>query len=68
MLAGYVRGVEDFNAISIDRVGAFLANTALAGLRLDLPTQTALIGGYEYQWREDAGNMQRVAVTLTHRF
>jgi len=68
MLAGYARGIEDFNAISIDRVGAFRANTALAGLRLDLPTQTALIGGYEYQWREGAGNMQRVTVTFTHRF
>ena len=68
MLAGYARGIEDFDAISIDRVGAFRANTALAGLRLDLPTQTALIGEYEYQWREGAGDMQRVTVTLTHRF
>ena len=68
VLAGYARGIEDFNAMSIDRVGAFQANTALAGLRLDLPTQTALIGGYEYQWREGVGNMQRMIVTRTHRF
>jgi hypothetical protein len=54
--------------MSIDRVGAFQANTALAGLRLDLPTQTALIGGYEYRWREGVGNMQRMIVTRTHRF
>ena len=64
---GYAAGVEDFEHFSIDRVGDFHANTLSGGLRLDLPTLTAIVGNYERQWRTGA-NMNRVSLSLQQRF
>lgn len=66
--AGYAGGVEDFENFSIDRIGDFRANTAMGGLRLQLPTLTAIVGGYEHQWRENNVSMGRVTVALQQRF
>jgi YaiO family outer membrane protein len=65
---GYAAGVEDFETFSIDRIGDFRANTVSAGVRLDLPTLTAVVAGYERQWRRGNIDMGRVTVGIQHRF
>ena len=45
--AGYAAGVEDFENFSSDRVGTFRANTVSGGLRIYLPTMTAVVARYE---------------------
>jgi len=66
--AGYAAGVEDFENFSIDRGGDFRANTVSGGLRVDLPTLTALVGRYEYQWQRGSRNMGRVTVSFLQSF
>ena len=67
--AGYAAGVEDFENFSSDRIGDFRANTVSGGLRVDLPTLTALVGRYEYQWqRRDRAAIGRVTVSFLQSF
>jgi len=68
VLAGYARGIENFDALSVDRINAFRAHTASAGVRLTLPFRAVAEGVYEYQWRDSGREMQRATVTLGHRF
>jgi YaiO family outer membrane protein len=65
---GFARGVEDFDYFSIDRIGAFQANTGSAGVRVDLPWLTSLVGTYERQQRNDDTTMQRIRFGITQRF
>ncbi len=65
---GYAAGVDDFNNFTIDRIGDFRANTGSAGVRVDLPSLTSLIGNYEHQWRQDDITMQRFSFSLAQRF
>ncbi len=64
----YAYGVEDFENLSVERVGDFRANTGSAGLRVDLPTLTSLKAMYEYQRRQDGPTLTRVTVLLAQRF
>jgi YaiO family outer membrane protein len=66
--AGYSAGPEDFENFSIDQIGDFRANTLLAGLRVELPTLTSVVGSYEHQWRDGNVTMGRVTVGLQQRF
>jgi len=65
--AGYAAGVEDFENFSSDRIGDFRANTLSGGVRIDLPTLTAIVGNYERQWRTGP-NMNRFSLSLQQRF
>lgn len=66
--AGYAAGVEDFENFSIDRIGDFRANTALGGLRLYLPTMTAVVAQYQHQWQRRNRDMGRVTLSLLQNF
>ena len=66
--AAYAAGVEDFENFSIDRIGNFRANTVSGGLRIDLPTLTALVGRYEYQWQRLDRQIGRVTVSFLQSF
>ena len=66
--AGYAAGVEDFENFSIDRIGDFRANAFSGGARIDLPTLTSVLAGYEHQWRSGDVNMGRVTFSLQQRF
>ena len=68
VLAAYAAGVEDFENFSIDRIGNFRANTLSGGLRVDLPTLTALIANYERQWQSRNPDMGRVSVFFLQSF
>jgi Tfp pilus assembly protein PilF len=66
--AGYVRGVENFDNLSVDRIGDFKAHTANVGVQFLLPSLTSIVGGYDYQWRDDNVKMGRVTVSLVQAF
>lgn len=65
---GYVRGVENFETFSIDRIGDFRANTANAAVQIFLPSLTSIIGSYDYQWRQNGVRMGRINVALVQAF
>jgi YaiO family outer membrane protein len=65
---GYVRGIENFDNFSIDRVGEFHAHTATAALQILLPSLTSIVGSYDYQWRPDDVRMGRATVALVQAF
>ena len=64
----YTRGIEDFDTLSIDRLGAFKADGVRGSTSLELPSLTAITGTYEFQWREQDVRMLRVTVGLVQRF
>ena len=64
----YAAGVEDFDNLSIDRIGDFRANTVAGGARIDLPTLTSVIANYERQWRRGNIDVARVTLSLQQRF
>ena len=66
--AGYAAGVEDFENFSIDRIGIFRANTLSGGLRVYLPTRTAVVAQYEYQWQHRDRELGRVTLSLLQNF
>lgn len=68
ILAGYSYGIDDFDALSIDRVGAFTAHTGSAGVRVDLRTLTSLGAVYQYQSRDAGVRLQRLTVTIGQSF
>ena len=66
--AGYVRGVENFENFSIDRIGDFRANTANVAVQILLPSLTSIIGSYDYQWRQNGVRMGRINVSFVQAF
>jgi YaiO family outer membrane protein len=66
--AGYAAGVENFETYAIDRIGDFRANTASGGVRINLPTLTTILAGYEHQWRSGSVTMGRVTLSLVQHF
>jgi len=65
---GAARGVEDFDNLSLDRVGKFVATTGSAGIRVDLATLTAVAAKYEYQRPHAGRSMGRATISLTQGF
>jgi YaiO family outer membrane protein len=65
---GYARGTENFETLSPDRIGKFRADTASAGVRLDLPSLTSMVGVYERQRRTTGADMSRITLSLVQRF
>ena len=70
ILGAYTTGVDDFDRFSIDRIGDFRAQTYSAGVRLYLPTMTAIVAQYDYQTRRRGGHrdMGRAIVSLIQTF
>lgn len=67
-MLGYSRGVENFDNFSVDRVGEFDADTGSIAVRIDLPTLSSVIGGYEHQWRDAGVQMGRFTLSFAQRF
>jgi Tfp pilus assembly protein PilF len=65
---GYAIGIEDFDTLTVDRVGQFSAHTVTGGLRIDLRSLTTLVGTYQYQWRSRDETLSRVVVALRQGF
>lgn len=66
--AGYSRGIEKFETLSLDRIGAFRADTIAGGARVELPGLTTIAAVYERQWRTRGTNMGRMTIALAQRF
>jgi hypothetical protein len=49
-------------------VGECDADTGSAGIRIDLPTLSSVIGGYEHQWRDAGVEMGRFTLSFAQRF
>ena len=66
----YTSGVDDFDRFSIDRIGDFRANTFSGGVRVYLPSMTAIVAQYDFQTRRRGGNkdMGRATVSLMQTF
>jgi hypothetical protein len=65
---GYARGTENFETLSPDRIGEFLAHTVSGGIRLDLPNLASFAAAYDRQWRNRGTGMGRLTLVLLHRF
>ena len=63
-----LRGVENFENFSIDRIGDFRANTANVAVQILLPSLTSIIGSYDYQWRQNGVRMGRINVSFVQAF
>jgi YaiO family outer membrane protein len=66
--AGYAGGIEDFDRVTVDRLGEFGANTVSGTARLDLRSLTTIVGSYEYQQIEDRTEMGRLTLRFIQRF
>ena len=65
---GYARGIENFETLTLDRIGEFRADTGSAGVRLDLPSLTSAYAVYDQQRRPGGATMHRVTLSLVQRF
>lgn len=64
----WARGIENFDTLSIDRLGKFDADTLRGALQIDFRSLTSIHGTYEYQWRGDDTKMLRYTASLVQRF
>jgi Tfp pilus assembly protein PilF len=64
----YIRGVENFDNFSLDRIGAFHANTGTAAVQVLLPSLTSIVGSYDYQRRDNGVTMGRINVSIIQSF
>jgi Tfp pilus assembly protein PilF len=64
----YTSGVDNFDNFSVDQIGAFHANTGTAAVEFVLPTLTSIVGGYDYQHRDNGVTMGRINVSLVQSF
>jgi tetratricopeptide (TPR) repeat protein len=66
--AGYAGGIEDFDRVTVDRLGRFRADTVSGTATLELRSLTTIAGTYEYQQIESGIDMGRLTVRLIQRF
>jgi len=66
--AGYARGIENFDRVTVDRLGQFRADTVSGTARLNLHSLTSLATTYEYQRVQGGSKMGRVTVRLMQSF
>jgi len=66
--AGYLRGFEGLDSITVERLFQFDANTVSAGARVDPTPMTSIGGTYEYQRRSDGTHVSTLLLTLIQRF
>ena len=67
LIAETARGLfteRGFEAVTVDEIGDFRANTAAGGMQFLPPTLTTIDLQYEHQWRENDVRMQRFTVSL----
>lgn len=65
---GFARGVDDFDNLTVDRIGKFVATTGSAGARFELRSLTAITALYEYQRPHAGRSMGRATIGLTQGF
>jgi hypothetical protein len=66
--AAYAYGIESFEDLTADRLGALGATTADAGLRVSLPSLTVVNAVWEHQWRSNGTGVDRVLIGMVQWF
>jgi hypothetical protein len=66
--AGYARGIENFDRVTIDRLGWFRADTVGGTVRLDLHSLTSIDATYEFQRVDGGTRMGRITARLIQSF
>ena len=64
LLGSYAYGIESFETLTADRIGALGTTTLAPGIRIDLKSLTRLSTVWEHQWRSDDTVTDRLTVTL----
>jgi len=65
---GYAYGIESFEDLTVDRIGALGASTLSLGGRFDLPSLTMIVATYEHQWRSNSTTIDRLTMALVQFF
>lgn len=60
LLGTYAYGIEAFEDLTADRLGALGTSTLAAGLRIDVPSLTRINITWEHQWRSNDTTIDRV--------
>lgn len=66
--AAWETGAENFDTLSIDRLGDFNADAVRGDLQIDFRSLTSIAATYEYQWREHDRQFLRASFGLVQRF
>ena len=64
----YAYGIESFEDLTADRLGALDATTLAAGVRISTPSLTALTTTWEHQWRSNNTAIDRLTVSIVQSF
>ena len=64
---GFAHGSESFSALSVDRLGQFVANTYLGGVDFELTPAYSVGLHYSYQRRSDGNSQNTFGIGLTIR-
>ena len=60
----YAYGIESFEDLTADRIGAFGTTTLASGIRIDLKSVTRIGTTWEHQWRSNHTAINRFTVSL----
>jgi hypothetical protein len=64
LLGVYAYGIESFEDLTADRLGALGTTTAAVGARIDLRSLTRITTTWEHQWRSNDTKVNRVTVSI----
>jgi hypothetical protein len=64
----YAYGIESFEQLTADRIGSLGTSTVNGGVKLLLPSLTAVNAGWEHQWRSDKTTVDRVTFSILQAF
>ena len=62
LLGTYAYGIESFEDLTADRLGALGTSTLAAGVRLDVPSLTRINVTWEHQWRSNGTALDRFVI------
>ena len=66
--ATYAYGIESFEDLTADRLGALGATTFTAGVRISLRSLTVVNGAWEHQWRTNNTSVDRLLLGMVQSF
>ena len=64
----YAYGIESFEDLTADRLGALGATTIAAGLRIRVPSLTFVASTWEHQWRSNDTRIDRLTLSIVQSF
>jgi Flp pilus assembly protein TadD len=64
----YAYGIESFEDLTADRLGALGSTTAAGGIRFAFRSLTVITTTWEHQWRSNDSRLDRVTLTLIQYF